>query len=46
MHFVREVELGERNRLEVVGHTKVDDEVHWLFRNDSGTDFGKRICSN
>lgn len=46
MHLVGEIKLGEHDGLEVVGHAKVEDDIHWLFRDDSVADFGKRIGAN
>lgn len=34
MHLVGEIQLVERDRLEVVGHSEIDDQVHWFFGDD------------
>jgi hypothetical protein len=43
MHLVGEIELGERDRLEVVRHSEIENNVHWFLGNDSVSNLGYRI---
>lgn len=43
MHLVRIVQLLELDVLEIVGHSKVHDQVHGLLGNDSRSDLDKRV---
>lgn len=38
MHLIREIQLLELDVLEIVGHSKVHDQVHWLLGDDPLSD--------